>query len=42
MLCLCPNHLVMFDKGYFSIGDDFSIIGGLPDLPDAINMNPEH
>jgi len=33
---------MMFDKGYFSICDDFSITGGLPDLPDAINMDPEH
>ena len=32
----------MFDKGCFSIGDDFSLIGGLPDLPDAINMNSEN
>ena len=42
MLCLCPNRHVMFDKGCFSIGDDFSLIGGLPDLPDAINMNSEN
>ena len=42
MLCLCPNHHVMFDKGSFSIEDDFSLIGGLPDLPGSIRMNPEH
>lgn len=27
LLCLCPNHHVMFDKGMFSVGDDFSLLG---------------
>jgi len=27
LLCLCPNHHVMFDKGSFSIRDDFRLIG---------------
>lgn len=27
ILCLCPNHHVMFDKGAFTIDDDFSLIG---------------
>ena len=27
ILCLCPNHHVMFDNGSFSIADDFSLIG---------------
>ena len=27
LLCLCPNHHVMFDKGSFSIRDDFTLIG---------------
>jgi putative restriction endonuclease len=27
LLCLCPNHHVMFDNGGFSIGDDLSFIG---------------
>lgn len=27
LLCLCPNHHVMFDKGSFSIMDDFELIG---------------
>ncbi|WP_235442676.1 HNH endonuclease [Caballeronia mineralivorans] len=27
ILCLCPNHHVMFDLGAFSIADDFSLIG---------------
>ena len=26
ILCLCPNHHVSFDKGGFSINDDFSLI----------------
>lgn len=32
LLCLCPNHHVMFDKGHFTINDDFScngIVGNL-------------
>lgn len=27
LICLCPNHHVMFDKGIFSINEDFSLIG---------------
>lgn len=27
MLCLCPNHHVAFDKGSFSIADDWSLLG---------------
>ena len=27
LLCLCPNHHVMFDKGGFTISDDFYCIG---------------
>lgn len=27
ILCLCPNHHVMFDKGAFTIDDDLSLIG---------------
>ncbi len=27
ILCLCPNHHVMFDKGTFSITDDLELIG---------------
>ncbi|MBW7471159.1 YDG/SRA domain-containing protein [Marinobacter sp. F4218] len=27
MLCLCPNHHVMFDNGGFTIDDDLSLIG---------------
>ena len=27
LLCLCPNHHVMFDQGAFSIAEDFELIG---------------
>jgi putative restriction endonuclease len=27
LLCLCPNHHVMFDKGVFSISDNFELLG---------------
>jgi putative restriction endonuclease len=27
LLCLCPNHHVLFDLGAFQIADDFSLIG---------------
>ncbi|CAM4144940.1 YDG/SRA domain-containing protein [Vibrio neonatus] len=27
ILCLCPNHHVMFDNGGFTIADDFTLIG---------------
>lgn len=27
LLCLCPNHHVMFDKGVFLINDDLSLHG---------------
>lgn len=27
VLCLCPNHHVMFDSGMFSVADDLSLIG---------------
>jgi putative restriction endonuclease len=27
LICLCPNHHVMFDKGTFSIQDDLKLIG---------------
>ena len=27
ILCLCPNHRVMFENGTFSIGDDMGLIG---------------
>ena len=27
LICLCPNHHVMFDRGTFSIQNDFNLIG---------------
>ena len=27
LICLCPNHHVMFDKGTFSISNNFTLIG---------------
>jgi putative restriction endonuclease len=27
ILCLCPNHHVLFDDGAFGVADDFSLIG---------------
>ncbi len=27
LICLCPNHHVMFDKGSFSISDDLNLLG---------------
>ena len=27
IICLCPNHHVMFDRGTFSIKDNFELIG---------------
>jgi putative restriction endonuclease len=38
LLCLCPNHHVMFDKGVFSINDDFTLhlIGG------KLSVHPKH
>lgn len=29
LICLCPNHHVMFDKGVFSITDNLQLIGNL-------------
>lgn len=31
LLCLCPNHHLMFDKGTISISDDFTVIGVIED-----------
>ncbi|WP_334182079.1 YDG/SRA domain-containing protein [Novosphingobium sp.] len=38
LLCLCPNHHVLFDNGGFSIADDFSLIG----LPGKLRTVPRH
>jgi putative restriction endonuclease len=39
LLCLCPNHHVMFDKGCFSIQNDLSLIG---DITGILNISPKH
>jgi len=38
ILCLCPNHHVMLDKGVFSIENNFNLIG----LPGVLNVVPNH
>lgn len=38
LLCLCPNHHVMFDNGSFTIADDFSLIG----IPGKITVIGKH
>lgn len=38
MLCLCPNHHVMLDKGLLSINNDFCLIG----LEGNLNLHPNH
>lgn len=39
ILCLCPNHHVMFDKGTFSIADNFSLLG---DETGLLIVHPKH
>lgn len=38
IICLCPNHHVMFDFGMFSINDDLSLIG----LDGKLITHPNH
>lgn len=38
LLCLCPNHHVMFDNGGFSIADDLSLIG----IPGTLRITGKH
>lgn len=38
LLCLCPNHHVLFDNGAFSIGDDLSLIG----MPGRLSVRSGH
>jgi putative restriction endonuclease len=38
LLCLCPNHHVLFDYRAFSIADDLSLIG----LNGSLTIHPEH
>jgi len=38
LLCLCPNHHVMFDNGGFSINEDLSLIG----IPGKLTIASKH
>lgn len=38
LLCLCPNHHVLFDFGAFTIGDDFELLG----ISGKLNVHPQH
>ncbi|GAB3291141.1 YDG/SRA domain-containing protein [Hymenobacter humi] len=38
VLCLCPNHHVLFDLGSFAIGQDLALIG----LPGRLHYKPLH
>lgn len=39
LICLCPNHHVMFDKGIFTINDDLTLVG--VDFPE-LNVHKDH
>ena len=38
MLCLCPNHHLLFDKGGFGIRDDYSLAG----IDGQLRVNLDH
>ena len=38
LLCLCPNHHVLFDYGGFAINDDFTLLG----IQGILYTKPEH
>ena len=38
LLCLCPNHHLMFDKGVFTINDDLTLSG----IEGMLNTNKDH
>lgn len=38
LLCLCPNHHVLFDFGAFSVGENFELIG----LSGRLHVHPRH
>ncbi|HFQ5143204.1 TPA: YDG/SRA domain-containing protein [Vibrio vulnificus] len=38
LLCLCPNHHVMFDNGVFAIADDYRLIG----IEGSLTLNAKH
>jgi len=39
LICLCPNHHVMFDKGSFSISDNYNLLGA---EPGNLTVHPKH
>ena len=39
LICLCPNHHVMFDKGSFSISDNYKLLGA---ESDELTVHPKH
>jgi putative restriction endonuclease len=38
LLCLCPNHHLMLDKGVYMIEDDLSLIG----IEGSLTKHPDH
>jgi putative restriction endonuclease len=38
ILCLCPNHHVLFDHGGVEIGEDLSLIG----VEERLYVHPQH
>ncbi len=38
VICLCPNHHVLFDLGAFSVADDYSLIG----INGRLTVRPDH
>jgi predicted restriction endonuclease len=38
LICLCPNHHILFDQGKFSIADDFTLIG----IEGKLERHPQH
>ncbi|MGB2232718.1 MAG: YDG/SRA domain-containing protein [Flavobacteriaceae bacterium] len=39
LICLCPNHHVMFDKGSFSISDNYNLLGA---ESGELTVHPKH
>jgi len=38
ILCFCPNHHVLFDRGGFTVSDDLTLIG----IKGRLRMIPSH
>jgi putative restriction endonuclease len=38
VLCLCPNHHVMFDRGSLSVNDDLALVG----VPGRLTLHRDH